>query len=58
LNFSFLASPDIKNRWSAALVQGIVRAFSAGDLVLELVGKILDREGEGSGENDEEGSEE
>jgi hypothetical protein len=40
--------------WRAALVQGIVRAFSAGGLVLELVEKILGREGEVLGENDEE----
>jgi hypothetical protein len=44
--------------WGAALVQGIVRAFSAGGLVLELVEKILGRDGEGPGENDEEGREE
>jgi len=36
--------------WGSVLVQGIVRAFSAGGLVLELVEKILGREGEGADE--------
>jgi hypothetical protein len=46
--------------WGSALVSGIVRAFSAGGLVLELVDKILGREGEGEGadENDDRGDEE
>jgi hypothetical protein len=45
--------------WVAALVQGIVRAFSAGGLVLELAEEILGREGEDpSGNNDDEGGEE
>lgn len=44
--------------WGSALVQGIVRAFSAGGLVLELVEKILGREGEETDEHGDEGSEE
>lgn len=43
--------------WGAALVQSIVRAFSAGGLVLEVVQKILGRDGEGSGNAGEEGIE-
>lgn len=39
--------------WGSALVQGIVRALSAGGLVLELVQKILGREGERAGEGDD-----
>ena len=38
--------------WGSVLVQGIVRAFSAGGLVLELVEKILGREGEEPVEDD------
>ncbi|KAG9943029.1 hypothetical protein KCU85_g8985, partial [Aureobasidium melanogenum] len=44
--------------WGAALVQGIIRAFSAGGLVLEVVQKILGRGGEGSGDDGEGGNEE
>jgi hypothetical protein len=44
--------------WGSALIQGIVRAFSAGGLVLEVVQKILGRDGEGSGNEGGEGSEE
>jgi len=43
--------------WGSVLVQGIVRAFSAGGLVLELVEKILGREGEG-GDRDGDGDDE
>ncbi|KAH0027933.1 hypothetical protein KCU78_g3806, partial [Aureobasidium melanogenum] len=44
--------------WGSALIQGLVRAFSAGGLVLEVVQKILGRDGEGSGNDGDEGSEE
>lgn len=44
--------------WGSVLVQGIVRTFSAGGLVLELVQKILGREGEGAGEGDDDCDEE
>lgn len=57
LELFFIASAAM-DRWSAALVRDIVRAFSAGGFVLELVEEILGGEGERSGENDEEGSEE
>ena len=43
--------------WGSVLVQGIVRAFSAGGLVLELIEKILVREGEG-GDRDGDGDDE
>ena len=33
--------------WGSALIQGIVRAFSAGGLVLELIENILGRDEEG-----------
>lgn len=39
--------------WGSALAQGIFRAFSAGGLVLELVQRILGREGEGPDESDD-----
>lgn len=39
--------------WGSVLVQGIVRAFSAGGMVLELVQRILAREGEGASESDD-----
>lgn len=37
----------------SVLVQGIVRAFSAGGLVFELVQRILARGGEGSDEEND-----
>jgi len=44
--------------WGSVLVQGIVRAFSAGGLVLELVEKLSGHEGEGADEGDDGGDEE
>lgn len=39
--------------WGTALVQGIVRAFPAGGLILELVKKTLGRDEEGEDQQGE-----
>lgn len=39
--------------WGSALIQGIVRAFSAGGLFLELIENILGRDEEGEDHEEE-----